>query len=203
LTPPSGLLYYQAKVEGGKLMIADVKKVLIGAEVLDKKIKELGATISKDYINKDLVLIGIMRGAVPFVADLMRAITIPLEYDLMAVSSYGASTKSSGTVRIMKDIDMSIEDRDVIIVEDIVDTGLTLQYLVDNLKARKPKSLKVCTLLDKPSRRKVEVVPDYNGFIIPDVFVVGYGLDYAEKYRNLPYIGVLKEEIYMKSGIIE
>ncbi|HOJ77135.1 MAG TPA: hypoxanthine phosphoribosyltransferase [Bacillota bacterium] len=184
-------------------MIADVKKVLIGAEVLDKKIKELGATISKDYINKDLVLIGIMRGAVPFVADLMRAITIPLEYDLMAVSSYGASTKSSGTVRIMKDIDMSIEDRDVIIVEDIVDTGLTLQYLVDNLKARKPKSLKVCTLLDKPSRRKVEVVPDYNGFIIPDVFVVGYGLDYAEKYRNLPYIGVLKEEIYMKSGIIE
>lgn len=184
-------------------MIADVKKVLIGAEVLDKKIKELGATISKDYINKDLVLIGIMRGAVPFVADLMRAITIPLEYDLMAVSSYGASTKSSGTVRIMKDIDMSIEGRDVIIVEDIVDTGLTLQYLVDNLKARKPKSLKVCTLLDKPSRRKVEVVPHYNGFIIPDVFVVGYGLDYAEKYRNLPYIGVLKEEIYMKSGIIE
>jgi hypoxanthine phosphoribosyltransferase len=197
------LVYYQAKVKGGKIMIADVKKVLIGAEVLDKKIKELGAEISKDYINKDLVLIGIMRGAVPFVADLMRAITIPLEYDLMAVSSYGASTKSSGTVRIMKDIDMSIEGRDVIIVEDIVDTGLTLQYLVDNLKARKPKSLKVCTLLDKPSRRKVEVVPDYNGFIIPDVFVVGYGLDYAEKYRNLPYIGVLKEEIYMKSGIIE
>lgn len=128
----------------------------------------------------------------------MRAIELDVSYDLMAVSSYGASTKTSGTVRIIKDLDEEIEGKDVIIVEDIVDTGLTLNYLLENLRSRKVNSLKICTLLDKPSRRKVDIKPDYNGFEIPDVFVVGYGLDYAEKYRNLPYIGVLKEEVYTK-----
>lgn len=179
-------------------MDQDLKEVLINETQLAERIKELGRQLSRDYQDKDLVLIGILKGAVPFIADLMRSIEIPLVYDMMAVSSYGASTKSSGTVRIIKDIEMSIENRDVIIVEDIVDTGLTLQYLLQILHSRRPRSLKVCTLLDKPSRRKVVIEPDYNGFQIPDVFVVGYGLDYAEVYRNLPYIGVLKEEVYQR-----
>lgn len=177
----------------------DLQTILYDEATIKEKVAELGADITRDYQGKSLFLIGIMKGAVPFVADLMRAIDLPLCYDLMAVSSYGASTKSSGTVRILKDIDLSIEGQDVMIVEDIIDTGLTLQYLVENLRSRKPYSLKICTLLDKPSRRKVEIKPDYNGFVIPDAFVVGYGLDYAEKYRNLPYIGVLKQEIYMES----
>ncbi|HEY8463563.1 MAG TPA: hypoxanthine phosphoribosyltransferase [Bacillota bacterium] len=174
----------------------DLEKILFSEAEIQRKVTELGEVITRDYRGKSLVLIGIMKGAVPFVADLMRRIDLPLAYDLMAVSSYGASTKSSGTVRILKDLDLSIEGLDVLIVEDIVDTGLTLQYLVENLKSRKPNSLKICTLLDKPSRRKVEIKPDYNGFMIPDAFVVGYGLDYAEKYRNLPYIGVLRAEVY-------
>ncbi|HYH04666.1 MAG TPA: hypoxanthine phosphoribosyltransferase [Bacillota bacterium] len=177
----------------------DLQTILYDEAAIKQKVAELGAAIARDYQGKSLVLIGIMKGAVPFVADLMRAIDLPLSYDLMAVSSYGASTKSSGTVRILKDIDLSIEGQDVMIVEDIIDTGLTLHYLVENLKSRKPNSLKICTLLDKPSRRKVEIKPDYNGFAIPDAFVVGYGLDYAEKYRNLPYIGVLKEAVYKES----
>ena len=179
-------------------MVNDLKEIILTTEQIEARIKELGAKISKDYQANPPVLVGILKGALPFLADLMRAITIPVVYDLMAVSSYGASTKSTGTVRIIKDLDLEIEDRNVIIVEDIVDTGLTLQYLVENLRSRQPKSLKVCTLLDKPSRRRTPIQPDYNGFEIPDFFVVGFGLDYAEKYRNLPYIGVLKEEIYMK-----
>lgn len=177
-------------------MTNDLKEIILTSEQIAARIGELGAKISNEYQFSPPVLVGILKGALPFLADLMRAITIPVVYDLMAVSSYGASTKSTGTVRIIKDLDIVIENRDVIIVEDIVDTGLTLQYLVENLRSRQPKSLKVCTLLDKPSRRLAPIQPDYNGFEIPDAFVVGFGLDYVEKYRNLPYIGVLKEEIY-------
>ncbi|HOP74522.1 MAG TPA: hypoxanthine phosphoribosyltransferase [Bacillota bacterium] len=179
-------------------MHGDLQEVLVDEVRLQKRIKELGKQITDDYRGKDVVLVGILKGALPFLADLMRAIELDVSYDLMAVSSYGASTKTSGTVRIIKDLDEEIEGKDVIIVEDIVDTGLTLNYLLENLRSRKVNSLKICTLLDKPSRRKVDIKPDYNGFEIPDVFVVGYGLDYAEKYRNLPYIGVLKEEVYTK-----
>jgi len=176
----------------------DLREVLVEEVRLQARIKELGRQITADYQGKDVILVGILKGALPFLADLMRAIELDVSYDLMAVSSYGASTKTSGTVRIIKDLDEEIEGKDVIIVEDIVDTGLTLNYLLENLRSRKVNSLKICTLLDKPSRRKVDIKPDYNGFEIPDVFVVGYGLDYAEKYRNLPYIGVLKEEVYTK-----
>jgi hypoxanthine phosphoribosyltransferase len=179
-------------------MIEDIKEVLFDKTRIDERVRELGLEISKDYHGKDLVMVGILKGGVPFLADLIRVIDLPLEYDLMAVSSYGASTKSSGTVKIMKDLDMGIEGRDVIIVEDIIDTGLTLHYLLQNLRSRRPASLKVATMLDKPSQRKMQIQPDYNGFEIPDVFVVGYGLDYAGKYRNLPFIGILKEEIYQK-----
>jgi hypoxanthine phosphoribosyltransferase len=179
-------------------MTNDLKEIILTTKQIGARIEELGQAISSDYQTGAPVLVGILKGALPFLADLMRTITIPVVYDLMAVSSYGASTKSTGTVRIIKDLDIEIENREVIVVEDIVDTGLTLQYLVKNLRSRRPKSLKVCTLLDKPSRRQVPIQPDYNGFEIPDVFVVGFGLDYAEKYRNLPYIGVLKEEIYLK-----
>lgn len=177
-------------------MTNDIKEIVLTPEQIAARIKEIGMKISSDYQSNPPLLVGILKGALPFLADLMRAVTIPVIYDLMAVSSYGASTKTTGTVRIIKDLDIEVENRNVIIVEDIVDTGLTLQYLVENLRSRKPKTLKVCTLLDKPSRRLAPIQPDYNGFEIPDVFVVGFGLDYAEKYRNLPYIGVLKEEIY-------
>jgi hypoxanthine phosphoribosyltransferase len=177
-------------------MIEDIKEILFDETSIKQRVGELGQKITEDYRGKSPVMVGILKGGVPFLADLIRQIDLPLEYDLMAVSSYGASTKSSGVVKILKDMDISIEGRDIIIVEDIVDTGLTLHYLLDNLKSRRPNSLKVCTILDKPSQRKVQIQPDYNGFEIPNVFVVGYGLDYAGKYRNLPYIGVLKEEIY-------
>ncbi|NLW46019.1 MAG: hypoxanthine phosphoribosyltransferase [Firmicutes bacterium] len=180
-------------------MINDIQEIILTPEQIRNQIKELGLKISSDYQSDPPLLVGILKGALPFLADLMRSITIPVIYDLMAVSSYGASTKSTGTVRIIKDLDIVIENRNVIIVEDIVDTGLTLQYLVENLRSRKPKTIKVCTLLDKPSRRVAPIQPDYNGFEIPDVFVVGFGLDYAEKYRNLPYIGVLKEKIYQNT----
>jgi hypoxanthine phosphoribosyltransferase len=177
-------------------MINDIKEIIFTPEQIGARIRELGMKISNDYQSDPPLLVGILKGALPFLADLMRVVSIPVIYDVMAVSSYGASTKSTGTVRIIKDLDVEIENRNVIIVEDIVDTGLTLQYLVENLRSRRPKTLKVCTLLDKPSRRVTPIQPDYNGFEIPDVFVVGFGLDYAEKYRNLPFIGVLKEEIY-------
>jgi hypoxanthine phosphoribosyltransferase len=175
----------------------DMKEILFTKEQIQHRVQELGQAITNDYQEKIPILVGILKGGVPFMADLIREINLPLEYDLMAVSSYGASTKSSGTVKIIKDLDVSIEGREVIIVEDIVDTGLTLHYLLENLKSRRPNSLKIATMLDKPSQRKMTIQPDYNGFEIPNVFVVGYGLDYAEKYRNLPYIGVLKEEVYL------
>lgn len=173
-----------------------IGKVLISEEQLKKRVAELGEQITQDYRGKDLLVIGIFKGAVPFLADLIREIKIPLRYDFMAVSSYGSSAKSSGAVRILKDLDSSVEDVHVLIVEDIVDTGLTLKYLKENLNRRKPLSLKIMTLLDKPERREVEINPDYNGFLIPNEFVVGYGLDFNEIYRNLPYVGILKPEAY-------
>lgn len=176
----------------------EFSEVLLTAEEIGKKVKELGAQITQDYQGKTLLVIGILKGAIPFMADLIREIKVPLQYDLMAVSSYGASTRSSGIVQILKDLDASIEGKHVLIVEDVVDTGLTLKYLCDNLSSRRPASLRVCTLLDKPSRREVELVPKYNGFVIPDRFVVGYGLDFAEQYRQLPFIAVLKPEVYQE-----
>ncbi|HHW15357.1 MAG TPA: hypoxanthine phosphoribosyltransferase [Firmicutes bacterium] len=175
-------------------MADDLSEVLLNAEELQAKIKELGTAISRDYAGKDLLLVGVLKGAVVFLSDLLRAIDIPAAIDFMAVSSYGAATKSSGIVRILKDLDDSIEGRHVLVVEDIVDSGLTLHYMLENLASRRPASIKVCALLDKPERRQVEVHVDYLGFRIPDRFVVGYGLDYAEKYRNLPYIGVLRPD---------
>lgn len=172
------------------------KKVMISEEEIKVKIKELGAQISKDYQGKDLLMICVLKGAVVFMADLIREVKIPLNIDFMAVSSYGSSTSSSGVVRILKDLNESIENKHVLIVEDIVDTGLTLKYLVENLKSRGPASIKICTFLDKPERRKSDIIPDYCGYPIPDEFVVGYGLDFAEKYRNLPYVAILDPEAY-------
>lgn len=179
-------------------MEQDLDKIILSKEQISERVRELGEIITQDYIDKQLFVIGILRGAAVFMADLIRQIDLPMELDFMAVSSYGISTKSSGVVRIVKDLDSTITDKDVLIVEDIVDSGLTLKYIVENLKSRKPASIKLCTLLDKPSRRVADVEVQYNGFIIPDEFVVGYGLDYGEKYRNLPYIGVLKPEVYSK-----
>lgn len=174
----------------------DVEKVLISTEELQRRIAEMGKQISNDYQGEEILMIGVLRGAVLFMADLARAIDLHVSMDFMAVSSYGAGTTSSGVVRILKDLDEDIEGRHVLVVEDIVDSGLTLNYLLENLKSRKPASIKLCTLLNKPERRKVEVKIDYNGFDVPDYFVIGYGLDYAERYRNLPYIGILKPEVY-------
>ncbi|NLW23439.1 MAG: hypoxanthine phosphoribosyltransferase [Tissierellia bacterium] len=177
-------------------MVNVIKKVLLTEEVIEARIKELGKQISEDYKGKNLMLVGILKGAVIFMSQLAKNIDIPVQMDFMAVSSYGKSSESTGVVRIIKDLDCSIEDKDILIVEDIIDTGLTLSYLTDNLKKRGPKSVKIVTLLDKPERRKADVPVDYTGFVIPDEFVVGYGLDYAEKYRNLPFIAALKEEVY-------
>ncbi len=172
-------------------------EILITEEELKKRTRELGAKITEDYRGKDLVLIGILKGSTLFMADLSKEIDLPLSMDFMSVSSYGDRTSSSGVVRIMKDLDRGIEGKDVLIVEDIIDSGLTLSYLKKNLAERRPRSLKIATLLDKPDRRVVDdVTVDYLGFVIPDLFVVGYGLDYAEKYRNIPCIGVLNPEIY-------
>lgn len=173
-----------------------IKKVLISEEELQNKVIELGKRITEDYKDKDLLIVCVLKGAVMFVSDLIKQINLPLEIDFMAISSYGNSTKSSGVVRILKDLEKDIEGKDLLIVEDIIDSGLTLAYLVDNLKSRNPRSLEICTLLDKEERRSVEVNTKYIGFTVPDEFVVGYGLDYAEKYRNIPYIFVLKEEVY-------
>ncbi|WP_378955345.1 hypoxanthine phosphoribosyltransferase [Pelosinus sp. sgz500959] len=177
-------------------MLNDVESVLLSAEELAKRIEEIGAEITEDYAGKEILMIGVLRGAVLFMADLARAIKVPVAIDFMAVSSYGSGTSSSGVVRILKDLDEDVAGKHVLVVEDIIDSGLTLNYLLDNLKSRKPASIKLCTLLNKPERRKVQVNIDYNGFDVPDYFVVGYGLDYAEKYRNLPFIGILKPQVY-------
>ena len=176
---------------------ADIGEVLLTEDQIQQRVAELGAAISNDLAGRQLTLVSVLKGSLPFMADLMRAISLPLRIDLMEVSSYGgATTESSGLVRILKDLSSSIEDEDVLIVEDIIDTGLTLNYLVRYLRGKKPASLRICTLLDKPARRLVEIPVDYTGFVIPDSFVVGYGLDFGELYRNLRYVGVLKPEAY-------
>ena len=179
---------------------ADVGEVLIDEDVLRNRIVELGAEISADYEGRDLLLVGVLKGAIFFISDLMRELTVPCEIDFMAISSYGAATDSSGVVRILKDLELNIAGRDVLVVEDIIDSGLTLSYLRRTLGARKPGSLEICALLTKPERREVEVPVRYVGFEIPNRFVIGYGLDFAERYRNLPYIGVLHPDL-VPSGI--
>jgi hypoxanthine phosphoribosyltransferase len=170
----------------------ELGEVLVSAEALQRRVAELGEQISRDYAGRALLLVGVLKGAVFFLSDLMRYIEVPVEVDFMAVASYGSATDSSGVVRILKDLDVVIEDRDVLIVEDIVDSGLTLQYLLRNLGSRNPRSLEVCALLTKPERRKVDLPTRYVGFEIPDTFVVGYGLDYAERHRNLPFVAALE-----------
>lgn len=174
----------------------NILKILISEEELQEKVKELGKKITEDYKDKDLMIVGVLKGCVIFLSDLIREIDLPLTMDFMVVSSYGSSTKSSGVVRIIKDLEKDIAGKDVLIVEDIVDTGLTLNYLIDYLKSRNANSVKICTLLEKPDRRKAQVELEYVGFRIPDEFVVGYGLDYAEVYRNLPFVCILKPEVY-------
>lgn len=176
----------------------DIEEVLYSEEAIQKKVQELGAAISRDYEGRNPLIICVLKGAFIFMADLSKSVTIPIELDFMAVSSYGNSTRSSGEVKIIKDLDVSVDGRDVIIVEDIIDSGLTLSYLIDVLERRNALSVSVVALFDKPKRRTVELSADYTGFVIPDAFVVGYGLDYAEKYRNLPYVGILKPAIYTK-----
>ena len=179
----------QTEVEAG------VGKVLIDADRLQERIRELGRELSQDYAGRELLLVGVLKGAVFFMADLMRNLSVPCEIDFMAISSYGAATDSSGVVRILKDLDINIEGRHVLVVEDIIDSGLTLSYLLRNLESREPASLEICALLTKPDRREIDVTVRYVGFEIPNEFVIGYGLDFAERYRNLPYVGVLHPDL--------
>jgi hypoxanthine phosphoribosyltransferase len=174
----------------------DVEEILLDSQTVASRVAELGAQLAADYADRDPVLVSVLKGAMVFLADLMRAMDLPTSIDFMEVSSYGAATESSGQVRILKDLSRPIEGRDIIVVEDIIDTGLTLNYLLGYLADRQPASIKVCCLLDKPARRLAEMPIDYIGFTIPDRFVIGYGLDYDERYRNLPYIGVLKPSVY-------
>jgi hypoxanthine phosphoribosyltransferase len=170
-----------------------IGEILVEADELQERVREMGEQISRDYADRDLLMVGVLKGAVFFLSDLMREVSVPCEVDFMAVASYGSSTDSSGVVRILKDLDIPIEGREVLIVEDIVDSGLTLSYLLRTLKARNPKSLEVCALLTKPDRRKVDLPIHYVGFEIPNRFAIGYGLDHAERYRNLPYVAVLAD----------
>ncbi len=177
-------------------MKEDFKEILITEEEINARVKEMGEEISRDYKDKDLVVVGVLKGSVVFTSDLIKRINIPCVLDFMAVSSYGEATESSGIVKIIKDLDYDIEGKDLLIVEDIIDTGTTLKYLLKYLKARKARSVAIASLLDKPARRKSKVEIKYLGFTVPDDFIVGYGIDYSERYRNTPYIGALKEEIY-------
>ncbi|HJC07577.1 MAG TPA: hypoxanthine phosphoribosyltransferase [Candidatus Gemmiger stercorigallinarum] len=180
-------------------MNRDIDHILVSEQQLRDKVAELGAAISRDYAGRDLLLVSILKGAVVFMADLMRAVTIPCGIDFMVVSSYGgANTTTTGLVKIIKDLDQDLTGKDVLIVEDILDTGVTLSHLVPMLQMRNPNSVRICAILSKPSRRQADIEPDYKGFDVPDEFVVGYGLDYDEKYRNLPYVGVLKPQVYNK-----
>ena len=176
----------------------DIEEILLSEKDLQKAVKKLGKQISADYEGKNLMLVAVLKGSVIFMADLMRAITVPISIDFMSVSSYGGGVKSSGVVKIIKDLDNDISGYDVLIVEDILDSGLTLSYLTNVLRQRKVNSLKIAPLLAKPERRQVDIKPDYACFVVPDKFVVGYGLDYDQKYRNLPYVGVVKPEVYTK-----
>ena len=176
----------------------DILEILLSEEELRKRVRELGAEITRDYAGKSPFFLGVLKGCFVFMADLTRSVDLPCSMDFMAVSSYGRGTSTTGAVRITKDLSRDIEGKDVIIVEDILDSGVTLSYLKSYLGNRKPASLRIVTLLDKPSRRKTDITPDYCGFTVPDEFVVGYGLDYAESYRNLPYIGILKPEVYSR-----
>lgn len=179
-------------------MKQDIQEILFSEEVLNKKIKELASEISRDYEGKNLIVVGILKGSVLFAAELIKNISVECEIDFMAVSSYGSSTETSGVVRILKDLDSSVEGKDILLVEDIVDTGVTLSYLLKYLQARKANSIEIVSLLNKPVRRKTDLDVKYIGFEVPDGFIVGYGIDYAEKYRNLPFIGILKPEVYEK-----
>jgi len=176
----------------------DIKNVLLSEDQIAKRVAEMGAQISTEYRGKNLLLVSVLKGAVVFMADLMRNIDIPCSIDFMCVSSYGAGVKTSGVVKIIKDLNLELKNFDLLIIEDILDSGMTLSYLKKTLALRGPKSIKICTLLDKPERRQADIKADYVGFAVPDEFVVGYGLDYDEKYRNLPYIGVLKPAVYEK-----
>ena len=177
-------------------MKEDVLRVLLSEDEIREKVRELGGKITADYKNSNLMLVTVLKGAVVFLADLMRQIDVPAEIDFMVVCSYGCGVKSSGVVKIVKDLDVPLAGKDILIVEDILDSGLTLSYIKELLESRGPRSIRIATLLDKPSRRKVDLQADYIGFSVPDEFVIGYGLDYDEKYRNLPYIGILKPEVY-------
>lgn len=173
-----------------------VERVLLSEKEIQERVAQLGAQITKDYEGEEIVFVGVLKGSIMFMADLVRQVQGKVTIDFISCSSYGSGVESSGVVRLLKDLERPVEGKNVIVVEDIVDTGNTLHYLLGNLKSRKAKSVRLATLLDKPDRRKVDVVVDYKGFVIPDYFVVGYGLDYAERYRELPYIGILKEEVY-------
>lgn len=202
--PPGGHGASRSPIERRivKVNPAPTGEVLISSDDLSGRVAELGAQISRDYAGKDLVMVGVLRGAVVFIADLLRNLDLPCEIDFMAVSSYGSSRDSSGVVRILKDLDDSITGRDVLIVEDIVDSGLTLNYLMRNLQARDPGSLEVCALLTKPERRRVDIPIRYTGFEIPNTFVVGYGLDHAQQYRHLPYVAELPEDVVPGPGAV-
>ncbi len=174
----------------------DIREILFTEEEIRQIVQDMGAKISRDYEGKNLLMVSVLKGSVVFMADLMRAVTVPCRIDFMSVSSYGSGVKTSGVVKIIKDLDIPLSGYDVLIVEDILDSGMTLSYLLEILKSRGPRSIRLCTLFDKPDRRKADVTADYTGAVVPDEFVVGYGLDYDEKYRNLPYLGILKPEVY-------
>lgn len=174
----------------------DIREILFTEEEIRQIVQDMGAKISRDYEGKNLLMVSVLKGSVVFMADLMRAVTVPCRIDFMSVSSYGSGVRTSGVVKIIKDLDIPLSGYDVLIVEDILDSGMTLSYLLEILKSRGPRSIRLCTLFDKPDRRKADVTADYTGAVVPDEFVVGYGLDYDEKYRNLPYLGILKPEVY-------
>ncbi|MEN1219135.1 bifunctional tRNA lysidine(34) synthetase TilS/hypoxanthine phosphoribosyltransferase HprT, partial [Listeria monocytogenes] len=190
------IIRYTRNIGGNESMHNDIQKVLISEDELQEKIRELGRELTTEYEGRNPLVVGVLKGATPFMTDLLKRVDTYLEMDFMDVSSYGNGTVSSGEVKIIKDLNASVEGRDVLVIEDIIDSGRTLSYLVDLIKYRKAKSVKLVTLLDKPAGRNVEIEADYVGFVVPNEFVVGYGLDYAERYRNLPYIGILKPEIY-------
>lgn len=193
---------HKFKEEHQDPLLEDIEEILFSEEEIKSRVEELGEAISRDYAGKEIVIVSILKGGVVFLADLLRHISLPLTVDFMAISSYGAYTETSGVVRVLKDLNEPIFGKEVLVIEDVIDTGLTLNYLLQNLYARKPLSLKVCTLLDKSVRRIVDIPLAYKGFDLADLFVVGYGLDYGQKYRNLPFIGILKEEVYYQKSSV-